>query len=142
MRSAQFVKGKIWNEEKQDSFEQNFESPQLETFLPYEKLATLRTQRYITSEPKQKYWKAEHVFSVITVKEADHVDSAGRSGLVVHGFLVDITPATRQEGFPIQLNDEILLEEVLADKWRLKMPPFPTLKKPLDVPVIEWEAHP
>jgi hypothetical protein len=153
MRAAQFVKGKIWDEEKQDSYEQTFESSGIETFLSYEKYMQLRTQKYVIAEPKQKYWKAEHVFSVITVKEADHVDSAGRGGLVVQGFLVDITPQSRYDGFPIQLNDEVMLEDVYADKWRLKMPPFPALEyiingdgkrknKPLEIPAIEWEAHP
>jgi hypothetical protein len=153
MRSAQFVKGKIYDPEKKDSYEQTFESPLLETFLPYEKLAQLRSQRYITEEPIQKYWKAEHVFSLISVKEADHVDSAGRGGLVIQGFLVDITPSPRQDGFPIRLDDERMLDDVLADKWRLKMPPFPTLEyiingdgkrknKPLEVPSVEWEVHP
>jgi hypothetical protein len=141
MRSAQFVKGKIWNEEKQDSFEQTFESPHLETFLPYEKLAKLRTQKYITEQPKKAYYKDEHVLTLIDVKEANHTDAAGRGGLVVHGFLVDVSPPTRHDGFPIKLNDEVFLEEVLEGKWRLKMPSFPTLKKPLDVPVVEWEAH-
>lgn len=141
MRAAQFVKGKIWDEEKQDSYEQSFESPNIETFLPYEKYAKLRTQRYIT-KPKQFYYKDEHVFAMIEVKESDHVDSAGRSGLVVHGYLVDITPDSRLNGFPIKLNESAMLEEVLADKWRLKMPFFPELTKPLVIPPIEWEAPP
>ncbi|MFA5365625.1 MAG: hypothetical protein WC325_10645 [Candidatus Bathyarchaeia archaeon] len=142
MRSAQFVKGKIFDSEKQDSYEQTFESPTLETFLPYEKLAKLRSIKIITDQPQQRYFRTEHVFALTTIKESDHVDTAGRTGLVNHTFLVEVAPSTRHNGFPYKLDEELFLEEVLADKWRLKMPPFPTLKKPLDVPIIEWEVCP
>lgn len=142
MRSAQFVKGKIYNPEKQDSYEQTFESPGLETFLPYEKLARLRSQRTITDKPQQRYFKTEQLFSLTEIKEADHVDAAGRTGLVNHTVLVEVTKTLRENNFPYRLDDEQIIEEVLADKWRLKMPPFPTLKKPLDPPIIEWEVQP
>lgn len=153
MRAAQFVKGKLWDEEKQASYEQTFETSGIETFLPYEKYAKLRTQPYVTEKPKQKYYKDEHVFALIDVKEADHADRAGRGGIVVHGILVDISRKGRQDNFPICLDDAKILEEVMDDKWRLKMPPFPTLEyirsedgkrknKPLEIPVIEWEAQP
>jgi hypothetical protein len=142
MRSAQFVKGKIWNEEKQDSFEQTFESPQLETFLPYEKLAKLRSQKIITEKPFQRYFKDEHVFALTVIREADHTDAAGRSGIVNHTFLVDVTSKIRENNFPHTIDDEALLNEVLEDKWRLKMPAFPELKRPLEIPFIEWEVHP
>jgi len=142
MRSAQFVKGKIWDEEKQDSYEQNFESPMLETFLPYEKLAQLRSQKNITTEPYQRYHKTEHVLSLSVVKESKDIDRSGRDGLIRHVFLVELTPYIRQDGLPYRLDDELLLEDILADKWRLKMPPFPELRKPLDIPKIEWEVHP
>ena len=64
MRSAQFVKGKIFDSEKQDSYEQTFESPTLETFLPYEKLAKLRSIKIITDQPQQRYFRTEHVFAL------------------------------------------------------------------------------
>jgi hypothetical protein len=155
MRAAQFVKGKVWDEEKQDSYEQSFESPNIETFLPYEKYAAFRTrtQKDITDQPKQKYFRNEHVLTLITVKEAERPDRSGRGGIVVHGFFVDLSTTTRQDGIPLKLDEEKLLEEVLTDLWRLKMPPFPALEyikngegkrknKPLEVPAIEWEVHP
>lgn len=142
MRSAQFVKGKIYDPIKQDSYEQNFESPNVETFLPYERLAKLRSQRIITTQPYQRYYKDEHVFALTIISETDHVDSAHRTGLVNHTFLVDVSESTRLNNFPLCLDDKIFLNEVLEGKWRLKMPPFPELKKPLEVPVIEWEVQP
>jgi hypothetical protein len=141
MRSAQFVKGKIWDEEKQDSYERTFESPLLETFLPYEKLARLRTQKNITNDPIQRYSREQNVLSLSTVKEADRPDRVGRTGLVIHCFLVELTPSVRQEGFPYKFDTDAFVGEVLESKWRLKMPPFPELKKPLDVPTVEWEAR-
>jgi hypothetical protein len=142
MRSAQFVKGKIWSEEKQDSFEQTFESRCLETFLPYEKLARLRSQKNITAEPIQRYSQDNHVLSLSVVKEADRPDKSGRTGLIIHCFLVELPHTLTQDGLSYKLDNEAFVEDLLASKWRLKMPPYPELKKPLETPIVEWEVHP
>jgi hypothetical protein len=142
MRSAQFVKGKIWSEEKQDSYEQTFESPQLETFLPYEKLARLRSQKNVTTEPIQRYSQDNNVLSLSVVKEADRPDRSGRTGLIIHCFLVELPGTITHDGLPYKLDNALFVEDLLSDKWRLKMPPFPELKKPLETPIIEWEVRP
>jgi hypothetical protein len=142
MRSAQFIKGKLWSEEKQDSFEQNFESPQLETFLPYEKLARLRSQKNVTTEPIQRYSQENQVLSLSVVKEADRPDRSGRTGNVIHCFLVELPRTINQDGLPYKLDNVAFVEDLLSGKWRLKMPSFPELKKPLETPLVEWEVHP
>jgi hypothetical protein len=133
MQAAQFFKGKI------DGYEQNFESSNLVELLPLDKILDLRDYDN-TEKPHQRYFKTEKVIALVEAYPVKSADAAGRDGIQTRGVLYKFDKTTPHDGFTYLFPEEQFIKELNTGK-KLKMPPLPELKKPLDTPPpIEWEV--
>lgn len=133
MKSAQFFKGKI------DGYEQSFETINLIEMLPLDKLSELRDYS-VVDKSCQRYFKAERVLALVEAYKVENGDEAGRSGLQARGILYKFERTTKLDGLDCLFPEEQFVNMLYAGK-RLKMPPLPELKKPLDSPPpLEWEV--
>ena len=133
MKSAQFFKGKI------EGYEQSYETINLIEMLPLDKLSELMNYN-IPNKPCQRYFKAERVLSLVESYRVENGDASGRSGIQTRGILYKFERTIKHDDLDYLFPEEQLVNLLYAGK-RLKMPPLPELKKPLNPPpTIEWEV--
>lgn len=133
MKSAQFFKGKI------DGYEQSFETLNLIEMLPLDKLSDLMDYSII-GKPKQRYFKAERVLALVEAYRVENGDASGRGGIQTRGVLYKFERTARLDDLDYLFPEEQFVNMLYAGK-RLKMPPMPQIKKPLDPPPpLEWEV--
>jgi hypothetical protein len=133
MKAAQFFTGKI------NGFEDNYETSNLIDFLDIDKVDALKAYN-ITSKPYQRFFKAEKVIALVEAYSVTNGDEAGRSGVQARGVLYKYDKATIHDDLQYVFPDEQFIKELQLGK-KLKMPPLPVLKKPLDSPPpLEWEV--
>jgi len=127
MKSGQFYKGMI------NGTEETYESPDLLTILPSDKLAILWD--------REKLGLYKHVFlteRVIaqTLIEKAEPDELGRDGIVNHTVLYKYDAAATHDGLNYTFDYDAFAADARNGKFNFKMPPTPTLKNPLDYPPI------
>jgi hypothetical protein len=132
MKAAQFYKGKI------GGFEQTFETSNLIDILDIDKIGMLEEYSN-TNKPYQRFFRAERVIAKVEAYAVTNGDESGRSGLQVRGILYKFDRTITHDDLPYTFPEEYFIEFLQGKK--LKMPPLPELKKPLDPPPpIAWEA--
>jgi len=138
MKSGQFVIGKI------DGIQKEFESVNIRSILPKEKLSELKS--YIDIGEYPRFFKTEKVLSKTIIQPAENTDGR-RGGIINHTVLYQfdqtVTLDTVKYVFPL----EDFITEILAGKRRFKMPPPPELPERdfgliMPPPPLEWEVQP
>jgi len=133
MKSAQFFKGKI------DGYEQSYETINLIEMLPLDKLSDLMDYSTV-GKPRQRYFKTERVLALVEAYRVENGDASGRSGIQTRGVLYKFEKTVKLDDLDYLFPEEQFVNLLYTGK-RLKMPPLPTLKKPLDPPPpLEWEV--
>jgi hypothetical protein len=133
VKSAQFFKGKI------DGYEQSFETINLIEMLPIDKLSDLMDYTII-NKPCQRYFKTERVLALVESYKVENGDASGRGGIQTRGILYKFERTAKLDNLDYLFPEEQFVNLLYTGK-RLKMPPAPTLKKPLDQPPpMEWEV--
>jgi hypothetical protein len=133
MQAAQFYTGKI------NGFEDNFETSNLVDLLGIDEIDTLKAYK-TTGKTYQRFFKAERVIALVEAYVVKNGDESGRSGIQARGILYKYDRATMKDGLNYLFPEEQFIKELQMGK-RLKMPPLPELKKPLDPPpALEWEV--
>lgn len=125
MRAAQFVKGMI------NGVEDFYESPNILTLLPYEKLQLLMENTKLGFT--QKIFLKDYVIALSTVKKAE-ADSLGRDGLINHTVIYKFDEVITHDGAVYRIDPEAFKEAAYNGAFRFTMPAFPELKRPLDPP--------
>lgn len=133
MKAAQFYTGKI------NGFEDNFETSNLTDLLDIDKIDMLKAYNRV-GKPLQRFFKNERVIALVEAYQVVNGDESGRSGIQARGILYKFDKYITHDDLPYVFPEENFVEELQGGK-KLKMPPLPELKKPLDAPPpLEWEA--
>ena len=134
MKAAQFFTGKI------NGYEQNYETPNLIDLLDIDKLGILKGHTD-TSKPKCLFFKDERVIARAEAYKVENGDESGRSGIQTRGILYKYDYGIEHEGIQYLFPTAQFIDDLKQTGKRLKMPPMPELKKPLDPPPpLEWEV--
>ena len=137
VKSGQFYRGKI------DSIQKHFESQNLSSILPTDKLQDLASKTEIGEYPR--FFKEEKVLTKTVVSPADNSDGR-KGGIINHTVLYRFNQTVKQDTITYIFPLEDFINEIVAGKRRFKMPPKPELPESNagiidDPPEIEWEAE-
>lgn len=130
MKTAQFVKGMI------NGVEEFYESPNILTLIPYEKLQLLMENTKLGFT--KKIFLKDYAVALSYVQRAE-ADSLGRDGFVNHTVIVKFDEALTIDGIVYRVDAEAFKQAAYNGELNFHMPAFPELKRPLDPPVITWE---
>jgi hypothetical protein len=136
MKSAQIVYGVINNVADQ------WESPNVSQVISSENLSKLLKIERIRKEPYPNVFLSELVVAMTKVV-ASEKDNLHRDSTVNHTVVHRFDSVIERDGYFYAFPREQFERDARADKLRFKMPPFPEIKKPLDLPPApEWEEAP
>jgi hypothetical protein len=136
MKSAQIVSGIL------NGVADQFESPNILQILSYDKLSELTSIERVRKEPYSRVFLSELATAEVHVFPSEP-DSLKRSGTVNHTVIHRFDNAIERDGYFYVFPREQFERDARAGRLQFKMPPFPELKKPLDVPPPpEWEGQP
>ena len=135
MIAGQFIRGKI------DGVQKHFESPNLNSVLPTEKLQDLASKTEIGEYPR--FFKDEKVLTKTVVTPADNSDGR-KGGIINHTVLYRFNQTVKQDTITYIFPLDDFISEILAGKRRFKMPSKPELPDTntgiiADPPPIDWE---
>lgn len=138
MKSGQFYRGKI------EGIQKHYESPDLDSILPEDKLCMLADYSQVGEH--KHFFKQEHVLTRTVVSEADNED--GRlHGIINHTVLYKYDDTTTHENAQYIFDNKTFIQEIREGKRNVKMPPTPELPEGNSItleppPPIAWENQP
>jgi hypothetical protein len=135
MKSAQIVNGII------NGVADQWESPNILQVISSENLSKLLKIERARDEPYPNVFLSELVVACTKVTPSE-LDNLHRTGTVNHTVVHRFESVIERDGYYYAFPREQFERDARADRLRFKMPPFPEIKKPLDVPAPpEWEAE-
>jgi hypothetical protein len=135
VKSAQIINGII------NGVADQWESPNVLQVISSDNLSKLLRIERIRKEPYQNVFLSELVIACTKVTESE-LDELHRTGTVNHTVVHRFESVIERDGYFYSFPREQFERDARADKLHFKMPPFPEIKKPLDLPPPpEWEME-
>ena len=135
MKSAQIVTGII------NGVAEQYESPNILQVISSENLSKLTRIERVRNEPYPNVFLSELVVACTKVTPSE-LDDLHRTGTVNHTVVHRFESVIERDGYFYAFPREQFERDARADRLRFKMPPFPEIKKPLDIPPApEWEMR-
>jgi hypothetical protein len=135
MKSAQIVYGVI------NGISDQWETSNLQQVISSENLSKLLKIEHVRAEPYPNVFLSELVVAMTKVVPSEK-DNLHRDSTVNHTVVHRFDSIIERDGYYYSFPREQFERDARADKLRFKMPPFPEIKKPLDLPPLpEWEME-